>query len=351
MPSINLSNSILCNIGTPSELLYAFGFDVMPIEYLSCLSKTKRETIEWCEQEGISTSFCTYHKVGLGELLKEEIQKPYAIVNVSTPCDASQLSFKTLSHSLSIPQFFIEVPLSREEESILYVYDQLLELKKALRQYRTFHEDVFLHHIENSKQTISIMKHIQELRKEKYIPQNMRMWMEEGLRLHSYLGTDSTLEYALELEKKYQDGKTYAKDIVKLLWMHTSPYWSSTLEEVFQQYPVRVVIQEFGYDSYLLEKIYEDPYMFMASRIVNSIYNVSSQERVEEAYKMKERLGLDGIVLFSQWGCKKTYALQKELKEDSLVLHGDGVYNEGTSSEQLRTRLEAFIEMLKENKS
>ena len=75
------------------------------------------------------------------------------------------------------------------------------------------------------------------------------------------------------------------------------------------------------------------------------------------AEKLAKLTDADGGILFAHWGCKGTIGasgLIKKALEDAglptMILDGDGCNPANTSDGQASTRLQAFVEMLKEGK-
>ena len=66
----------------------------------------------------------------------------------------------------------------------------------------------------------------------------------------------------------------------------------------------------------------------------------------------------DGGILFAHWGCKGTIGASGLIKNSleasglpTIILDGDGCNLANTSDGQVSTRLQAYMEMLKEAKS
>ena len=348
------SHTVLCNIFLPPELLYGFGLHPLCLETLSCYcngAHAESLFLKQAETTGVSSSFCSYHKVVLG-LQKEGLLDSFCgIVNTSMPCDANQITFRYLSHTTGIPQFYIEVPLERNSDSVAYVKEQLMALKKSLERQFSFDETVFLKSIENSRKTLQAMLDMQPLRRDYVLSRTLTCLMQEALLFHTGLGTKEALHYTELLQQDYRNGRKRDSSMLTLLWLHTNPYWCRELQELLN-YDGRaiVVAQEMGYDSWYRSWKEEDPYTFMAERIVYNAYHTDSRERMHIARKMAEDLNVDGTILFSHWGCRNTCAMEREADKTTLVLHGDGVDRNNLATEQVRTRLEAFLEMIERQK-
>ena len=100
-----------------------------------------------------------------------------------------------------------------------------------------------------------------------------------------------------------------------------------------------------------------DPYTAMGQRIVYSAFNGPVSRRIQRGLQAAEQIRADGVVWFCHWGCKHTLGgaqLAKEQFERAgypcLILDGDGCDRSHGGEGQLATRMEAFLEMLEQEK-
>ena len=101
----------------------------------------------------------------------------------------------------------------------------------------------------------------------------------------------------------------------------------------------------------------DDPYEAMAEKMVYCIYNGNVSQRIELAKELAKITNADGGILFAHWGCKGTIGASGLIKNSlekaellTMVLDGDGCNPANTSDGQVSTRLQAFLEMLEENR-
>ena len=71
-----------------------------------------------------------------------------------------------------------------------------------------------------------------------------------------------------------------------------------------------------------------------------------------------DRLHPDAVIYFCHWGCKQasggSILLKEKMQEKqipTLILDGDGIDKRNSHDGQIKTRLEAFLEMLDEKKN
>ena len=83
-----------------------------------------------------------------------------------------------------------------------------------------------------------------------------------------------------------------------------------------------------------------------------------SKDYIEKAKELAQLTEADGGILFAHWGCKGTIGASGLIKNSleasglpTIILDGDGCNPANTSDGQVSTRIQAYMEMLKEAKS
>ncbi len=114
-------NIALVNIFMPCEILQAMGIVPMCAELFSSFingAYCEKVFAEEAEREGISDTYCSFHKTLLGTAYLNLMAPPKAIINTSFACDANHLTFREMSSQLHVPHYYIEVPNEQSEASI-----------------------------------------------------------------------------------------------------------------------------------------------------------------------------------------------------------------------------------------
>lgn len=349
--------TVLVSLFTPCELLYAFSLQPLCAEMFSSFlngTKAERYFVEKAEENGISETYCSYHKILVGSMFCGLLPRLSCIVNTSIACDANNLTFKFVSHEMGLAQYYIDVPYENDAEAIQYVKEELIELTKALEDFTGKKLDMNLlkEITHRSNETLSLMRQTIPYRKNKWLKNDLTSEMYEALLMHTGLGSKEALEYAKQKLKDYQNAPENTG--LKILWMHSNPFWQDAVKNKLnynsEQY---IVATELSYENWFVED--DDPYTFMAKRLVYSSYNGQIQRRIQRNLDMAKELDVDGIICFCHWGCKQgsgcANLIAKKMMEENypiLILNGDGVDRANASDGQVSTRLEAFLEMLKE---
>lgn len=357
----NLSQAALTSIFMPCEIMQAFDIPCMCAEMFSTYmtgAYSERAFVERAEQEGIPETFCSYHKILVGGAQTGLLSPVHFILNTSLACDANNLTFRYISQKTGTPQFYLDVPYERSEESVSFVADELREMTSFLEKNigRKLDSDRLRQIIDRSAETTDNLRATIPYRKNRYLGGTLTAELYEALMVHNALGSKEALEYSRRLLEDYK--KAPESDGIKIVWMHSNPFWQKCAKDLLNEnLEQRIVATELGYDNWI-EYDTSDPYRYMASRLVYNPYNGPVQYRIENTLRMARELEADGVVCFCHWGCKETCGASAEIAQTleangypTLILNGDGVDTMNSSEGQTLTRMQAFLEMLREKRS
>ncbi|MCD8036379.1 MAG: 2-hydroxyacyl-CoA dehydratase family protein [Clostridiales bacterium] len=356
----NVGDSAMVSIFLPCEVLRAMDISTVFAEGFSAYitgAYAERPMIEAAEAAGIAETYCSYHKILMGAAFSKVLPKPKFIINTSIVCDANNLTFRALADYYDVPQFYIDVPTDTEEDSVKYVTDQLREMTKFIEKNtgRKLDEDKLKACVARTRDSIANFKKCMELKKDKYLPGDITSEMYEVFLTHTLFGTEETLKYSEMLLEDLKNAEP--KKGIRLLWMHTIPYFQAPLRERLNfSEKCQIITCDTNFENFV-DIDPEKPYESMARKMVLSSYNGPSENRINKAAEVAKYLDVDGVIYFCHWGCKQTMGAavnaKKKLEEagfPTLVLNGDGGDRRNTSDGQVLTRLDAFIEMLEDMK-
>ena len=352
-------HAALVSIFMPCELLHAMGIHPMFAEALASYVNgaiAERGFIDYAESRGIGETYCSYHKVLMGGILSDAVPKPRCVVNTSLLCDANNLTFRMAAEHYEIPQQYIDVPYDRTGDSILYVADQLRELSLFLQDLygQKLEAEKLKEVVATSHRTMEKLAHSQKLKADRFLQNDLTSELYEVFASHVLMGTPQIERYAdLLIQDLQKSGPTKG---VRLLWMHTIPYYQTALRELLNFNPrCQVIACDMNYNGYM-EMDPERPFESMARRLVLDAFNGSAENRIRCTEKLCRELRIDGVVYFCHWGCKQTMGAAQITKQaleatgyPVLVLDGDACDRGNTSNGQMTTRMEAFIEMLEKS--
>lgn len=361
-PLRNPQNSAIVSLYLPCEILHAMGIYQMFPEALSCYlaaAGSERIFIETAENNGVPKTLCSYHKAFIGLAESGVLPKPKFIINTSLACDVNHLSFRRVADYYNVPHFMIDVPLQYNESNLQYVENQLHQMVDFIEKNSDFRldESKFNEVIGRSKNTVKNFREILELRKNRYLSDEMTSQMLSIFATHIMLGTKEAEKYSEDMIKQLSVCPKVHKG-VRLLWVHTLPYWQDALRNLINFTDrCEIVACDMVFDALDVNLNEENPYRYMADRLLRNTVNGSRENRINAVLDYAKRLNADGVVWYCHWGCKQTAgssAAAKAILEKSglptLILDGDGCNSQNVNDGQTVTRMEAFLELLENRK-
>jgi len=179
-------------------------------------------------------------------------------------------------------------------------------------------------------------------------------------------GTQITIDYYKALLKEMKERidagiGAIPDERYRLLWDNL-PVWYRTrwLSEKFAAYGACLVA-----DTYTsawcgsLKYLKEDDFLDSMAEGYSRIYlNIGVDEMAENVLQMIDKYDVDGLVMHSNRSCKPyslgQYDIQKIIQQKrgipTLLIEADMVDERSFSESQVETRIDAFMEVLKQNK-
>mgnify|MGYP005760745059 FL=1 len=359
-PLAHPDKAAMVSLFLPCEPLQVLGLSPYSCEGFGCfLSGTQAEGafLRYAESEGLPETFCSYHKIFIGAAEKGLMPKPRFILSTTLACDANLLTFRRLAEHFGVPHFMVDVPYRTDQSAVDYVADQLRDMTAFLEQQtgQKLSQSALEETVARSNRSLANYHRYMTLKADKCIPCEMTGEMFAAFALHILLGTPETEAFTLQCLKDAEEAAP--AEGVRLLWHHTTPFWVAPLRQVTDfNRDVQIVGCDMCFEG-IQPPFSEDPYEAMAQRVVYPAFNGPVSRRIEKGVEAARQLKADGAVWFCHWGCKHTLGgaqLAKETFEGAgipcLVLDGDGCDRSHGGEGQLATRMEAFVELLKQGK-
>ena len=353
-------HSCMCSLFVPGEPLAAAGIHPYSVEALSAfLAGTHVENVftNVTGDKGVPETMCSFHRVFLGAAESDLMPRPPFLIYTNLACDGNMITFPYLKQRFQVPAFFIDVPWERSLESVDYVADELRRMTAFLSEQtgKTITGEMLREAVSRSNRASSSYEKCLDLMRSRQIRTGMTAEM-YGIFVSRILsGSKISERYArLLLRDLTAAGPMHA---VKLVWIHVMPFMQPSLRALLNDSDsVCTVASDIVSDGFRVVDS-GDPYRGMAERMVYSAFNGSTTARADYALSLAKRTGADGAVIFSHWGCKTTIGASGLIKEaletehiPALILDGDACCPGNTADGQIRTRMQAFLEMLEERK-
>mgnify|MGYP004716789035 CR=1 FL=1 len=352
-------DAALVSIFVPGELLTAAGITPYSVEALSCFlagTQCEQAFLAQTEAAGFPETLCSYHRIFLGAALAELVPKPKCTIYTNLACDGNLMTFPYLKQKYQIPGFYLEVPYEKTRDSVQHVAGQLRELKKFLEDVngKTISEQALQQAVANSKEAASHYNRQLALRKEHDPASTLTNELYAVFLCHLLAGSPESLRYTKLL---LDDVRNAPKaDGPRILWMHMLPFLQAPVKDLFNySAALHIGACDFVADGFQPMRS-SDPYEALAEKMVHCIYNGSVTQRLQRSQALAKQIDADGGILFAHWGCKNTLGASGLLKASletaglpTMILDGDGCNPANTSDGQVSTRLQAYLEMLKES--
>lgn len=344
------------NIFAPCELMQCFGLHTLSIECLSCyMSGYRLEDyfIDYAQNIGIAPTLCSYHKTFVGGVESKVVKKPEYAVTTSLSCDGNLNTFRYLEKKAHVPFTFLDVPYSDDKESIAYLADQLRAFTKVLeeRTGKTFQEEKLQKILRTENETRRELKKFFEYQKNYYYPGELISHLYMMMGMHLLIGTEEFLDLIRFMNEEIQQGEPFTGK--KILWIHLLPFYQESLKEYFNSNRDYQIIASDIILDFMDELDTEHPFEALAGKIIKNLYNGSYAHKAEMIGQLADRLKPDAVIHFCHWGCKQASGGSILLKEKMqkmnipmLILDGDGIDKRNSHDGQIKTRLEAFLELI-----
>lgn len=344
------------NIFAPCELMQCFGLRTLSIECLSCyMSGYHLEDyfIDYAQSIGIAPTLCSYHKTFVGGVESKVVQKPEYAVTTSLSCDGNLNTFRYLEKKAKVPFTFLDVPYADDVDSISYLADQLRQLAKTLeeRTGRKFQEEQLKEILRTENETRAELMKFFDYQKTYYYPGELISHLYMMMGMHLLIGTREFLDLIRFMNKEIQKAPLFEGK--RILWIHLMPFYQESLKKYFNSSKKYQIIASDIILDFMEELDAEHPFEALARKIIKNLYNGSYAYKAKMIGQLADHLKPDAVIHFCHWGCKQasggSVLLKEKMQEMNipmLILDGDGIDKRNSHDGQIKTRLEAFLELI-----
>ncbi len=361
--------------GGPVEILQALGFYVLYPENHGALCGARRVAVELSEEAenyGFSRDICSYARTDIGAMLSGKtpvgrLPKPDLLLACTNICQTVLFWYRVLARHFKIPLILIDTPFVYDdapEHAIQYVKKQLEEsipvaervARKSLK-YKKLKEVVRL-----SKEASELWLEIMYRGRAKPAPISVFDQFIHMAPIVEMRGKPETVDfYALmlkEVDDRIKRGIGAVKREKKRLLWDNLPIWYKLrfLAEFLGERGISVVASTYtmawGELAPLIDP--EKPLESMAKTYIYPILNRGTGYKLEKMREMVDEFDLDGAILHSDRSCKpysigqvdQRNRLIQEYGIPALLLEADHNDPRAFADEQVKARLESFVEML-----
>jgi len=360
--------------GAPVEVLVALGvLPLYPENYGAILGAQRVAVplIEESEARGYSADLCSYATGHLGSVFAPQkapmkgLPKPDMLIASNNICGTVVKWYEALADHLNVPLFILDAPyqhgLEMEDHAVSYVAAQMeVFLAWAEKQTgRRLKQKKFMQTLELSNEAVNLWREIREMCVHQPSPLNAPDLFTQMAPIVVLRGTKRCVDYyrklKAEVEERVEGGiGAVPGERYRLLWDNIA-IWPGLFRfyHLFSRAGACFVCDTYTH-AWSMGVQTEDPIEGLARAYMAVYINMSVQARAQMMVEMAERFSIDGAVLHANRSCKPyslgqhdfRLAIMEKVGVPALILEADMCDTRAYAEGAIRTRVEAFLEML-----
>jgi benzoyl-CoA reductase/2-hydroxyglutaryl-CoA dehydratase subunit BcrC/BadD/HgdB len=352
-----------CGVAAPFDLLNAMGVTSCFVEFIGAMLSSMGASgpfLEEAEHAGFGADACAYHRSVTGAAMKGMMPVPGFLIATTCPCTGGLGVLENLSRMFRRDLFVLQVPQEETRESVRYLADRIREMTRFVSDHtgEPIDEDRVRESMERTNRAAEAMEDVYRLARRVPSPVRGRDLANFGIVMALFLGTEAAVEisraYCDEFSARIEKGESGVPDErFRLLWIQNRIQFRNPLIDLLEdEYQAAVVSDELNHVTWNPIDP-DDPYTGMARRVISFPLNGPIERRVEHLRHLAEVYEIDGAINPCHWGCRQGTGARglvteglKEIGVPVLNLEVDCVDVRNFSEGQLRTRIEAFMELL-----
>ncbi|MBI5498649.1 MAG: 2-hydroxyacyl-CoA dehydratase [Deltaproteobacteria bacterium] len=352
-----------CGVLAPFDLLNGVGVTSCFAEFVGAMLAgmgAATPPLEGAEQAGYAADTCAYHRAVVGAAMQGMMPVPDFLVATTTPCTGGLAAIENLARLFRRELLVLQIPRAETEAGVRFLAGQLERLARfaAGRAGTALDAERVAAAVELSNLTRGLMVEIYDLARKVPSPVGNRDLANFGIVVPLLMGTQAGVDVARatrdELAARVGDGKSgVAGERFRLLWVQNRIQFPNPLLKLLEdEYRAVIVVDELNDVTW--EPIDPaDPYPGMARRAIGLPLNGPAERRVARLRQLATEYRVDGVIHPCHWGCRQGTGIrglvQRGFRETGipvLNLEVDCIDARSFSEGQLRTRLEAFLELI-----
>lgn len=344
----------------PMEILQAF--DVVSFDFeLACGlfggMGMLESLLETAADNGMPADTCAFHRAAIGASYQDILPKPDLMITTSFFCDGKAKTNEILSLKYKTDVAFLYVPQEISIDSIRYVKSQLIQIVKKIESVtgQTFDMDRFKTVIESSNRARQEQLKILDLLKLSPAPwggSDMFAYSISGQMFDgSELKEKINQSFVTEMTTRHEKGTSHPERH-RIYWMAWFPTYQCNLNDVLKTNGVSVpVCESFRVNWDAIDP--DDPFEGLAIKCLKNIYIGDNDRRMEDIERIVSEYRINGAILFATPACRHSKTAFRVISDrfarinvPFLLLDMEIGDPRQYQSEQTRTRIEGFVEML-----
>ncbi|MBW2457673.1 MAG: 2-hydroxyacyl-CoA dehydratase [Deltaproteobacteria bacterium] len=357
-----------CGVVAPFDLLHSMGITSCFAEFVGAMlagTGTANPMLEVAEDAGYGTDSCSYHRAVTGAALQRLMPEPDFLIGTTAPCSGGLAAIENLSRLFEKDLFVLQIPPQGGDSAVRFVADQLEQLVQFVSAHTGEPLDParLRDAIGKSNEARDLLVETYQLAQAVPSPARSRDLVNFGivvaLLAGSQAGVDVARTYRDEFAARVAAGQGgMPGERLRLMWIQNRIQFKHDLDELLEQEHHAVVVIDELNDVTWEPVDPDDPYTGMARRILSVPLCASADHRIKSLQRLAKDYQVDGAINPCHWGCRQGTGIRglveaglKRVGVPVLNLEVDCVDARNFSPGQLRTRLEAFVEMLTERRA
>lgn len=353
----------------PTEILFAL--DIIPFPPESVISMFANshltdDILKTAEDHNHSRDTCSFLRGTVGAVINNYLPIPDFLIATSLYCHGSSQVFYSLSKKYNKPFYYIDAPYDYNRPyAVDYVARQIEDIMKKMAKgsNREFSVNRLKQAIEYSNQARNYYVKVNELRKNKPTPMLGGEAIDYAIMLAHTFGCPDMVEICKVLYEELKervDKKigSLTEERHRILWRQLRPYYTiAPLDYLELTHKAAIVFEEANF-VYWKEMNPEEPFKSLANKLLSNYGFGEVQRWLDFTNSFVFDYTIDGIIEFAHWGCRYLSASTQIVKEKILqnkntpllIIDGDCIDRRDYSDAQIKTRIDAFIEILDRKK-
>ncbi len=357
-----------CGVAAPFDVLNAMGVTSCFVEFIGAMLASTGAIgpmLEEAEHAGYASDTCGYHRSVIGAARKGLMPVPDFLIATTCPCSGGLATIENLSRFFQKDLFVLQIPQDDSDKNVQYLAEQIKDMVAFVEDHtgETLDPERLGRAIENTNRAREIMEDAYRFARTVPSPANGRDLSNFGVVMALFLGTEAAVEvaeaYLEAYREKVREGTAgVAGERTRLMWIQNRIQFKQPLVQMLEEeYKTSVVIDELN-DITWDPIDPDDPFTGLARRAISIPLNGDVDRRVRHLKKLAGDYRIHGAINPCHWGCRQGTGarglIQEGLKEIGvpvLNMEVDCVDSRNFAEGQLKTRLQAFLEMVQSQTS
>ena len=344
----------------PAELLAAFDVAQFDFEFAAAmfgLNASAVPRLVEAESRGCPTDMCSLHRIALGGAFRDEFPKPDLLITTSHYCDQKSKTNDIVARLYGAEPVLLDVPGAVTADSVRYVEKQLRGIARRIAEVsgQRFDEDRLREAVRSANRARRSHLALLELLKHRPAPWSDVALVPYSIQGRQFSGTP-VLERLNQAFVRYMERRIASGELEperhRVFWFAWVPVYATNIFEVFRAHRVSLPRCE-TLAVYWDEIDEQNPFEGLARKCLQDPLVGPHARRVEGLEITMDEYHIDGALLFATPACRNANGAYRLLQDSLaaldiplLTLDMDIGDERGYSPEQVRNRLEVFIEVL-----